>query len=109
MLLPGQVGCLLSHLRALERASAAGARAALLLEDDVVFADAFHARLRTAVARADAADAAAAEADEVGAPWGVLYLGAGHDGPAPRQCVQRSSVAVAAPSPPTVQPRHESR
>jgi glycosyl transferase family 25 len=61
----GEIGCAIAHWLCWQRSAALGARRVLVLEDDVVLADDFAARLDAAWARLAALDPA----------WDLLYAG----------------------------------
>jgi glycosyl transferase, family 25 len=61
----GEIGCAISHWMCWQKASAAGADPALILEDDAVLLDHCAARLQSGLARLSAVDTR----------WDLLYLG----------------------------------
>jgi glycosyl transferase family 25 len=61
----GEIGCAISHWMAWQKAAADGADPALILEDDVVLADHFAARLQSCLTRLWVTDP----------HWDLLYLG----------------------------------
>ena len=75
--LPGELGCYLSHVEAMQRLLRSDARFALVLEDDVIVTDRLPAALRGLLAHADRWDMVKLSGVHSGTPQRVLEVAPG--------------------------------